>query len=209
MKCFKIKLLVVFVFLSLKLQAQSNWELFKSQSGPLKMWALLYPLKAKRAFEISNEVIKVSDSIATTNLLDKDKAGGQVDAFRHAYWMAILQIEIGKKATFSLGKSYERANYKSFKEGGLEDGITSDLVSKEMDMFNNKMGLKYTFKGDKRSKKGLIYKIVNAIKRGDLKVIKKDSLGNYLTCDGAIILEEDLKKWKNNKCLIASKKVNF
>lgn len=209
MKYVKVKLLIVFVLLSLKLQAQSNWELFKNQSGQLKKWALLHPFKAKKAFKISNEVIKVSDSIATTNLLDKDKAGGQVDAFRHAYWMAILQIEIGKKATCSLGKSYERANYRSFKKGELEDGITSDFVSKEMDVFNNKMGLEYSFKNDKRSKNGLIYKIVNAIKRGDLKVIKKDSLGNYLTCSGAIILKKDFKKWKNNKCLISSKKVNF
>ena len=206
MKYVKVKLLIVLMLLSLKLQAQSNWELFKSQSGPLKMWALVHPFKAKKAFKISNEVIKVSDSIATTNLLDKDKAGGQVDAFRHAYWMAILQIEIGKKAALSLGKSYEKANYKSFKKGGLEDGITSDFASKEMDVFNNKMGLKYTSKGDVRSKRGLICKIVNAIKRGDLKVIKKDSFGNYLTCNGIIILKEDLKKWKNSKCLIASKK---
>lgn len=191
---------------SLKLQAQSNWELFKNQSGPLKKWALLHPFKAKKAFIISNQVIRLSDSIATTTLLDKDKAGGQVDAFRHAYWMAILQIEIGKKAAFSLGKSYERANYRSFKKGVLEDGIPSDFTSKKMDVFNNKMGLTYSFKDDTRSKKGLIYKIVNAIKRGDLKVIKKDSLGNYLTCNGTIIPKYDLKKWKNNKCLIASKK---
>jgi len=206
MKYFKVKLLMIFILLSFKLQAQSNWELFKSQSGPLKMWALLHPIKAKKAFKISNEAIRVSDSIATTNLLDKDKAGGQVDAFRHAYWMAILQIEIGKNAAYSLGRSYERANYRSFKKGVLEDGTPSDFASKKMDVFNNKMGLKYSVKRDARSKKGLIYKIVNAIKRGDLKVIKKDSLGNYLTCNGAIILKDDLKKWKNSKCLIASKK---
>lgn len=206
MKYFKVKLLIVFVLLSLKLQAQSNWELFKSQSGALKKWALLHPFKAKKAFIISNEAIKVSDSIATTNLLDKDKAGGQIDAFRHAYWMAILQIEIGKNAAFSLGKSYERANYKSFKKGVLENGIYSDFTSKKMDLFNNKMGLTFSIKSDTRSKNGLIYKIVNAIKRGDLKVIKKDCLGNYLTCGGTIILKENLKKWKNNKCLITSKK---
>ena len=196
----------MFVLLSLKLQAQSNWELFKSQSGPLKKWALLHPFKAKKAFKISNEAIKISDSIATTNLLDKDKAGGKVDAFRHAYWMAILQIEIGEKAAFSLGKAYEKANYKSFKNGILEDEISADKASKQMDLFNNNMGLTYSFKGDLRSKNGLIYKIVNAIKRGDLKVIKKDSLGNYLTCSGSIISKENLKKWNNSKCLITSKK---
>ena len=119
--------------------------------------------------------------------------------------MAILQIEIGEKASYSLGKSYERANYKSFKKEVLEDGISSDLTSKKMDLFNNKMGLTYSFKGDMRSKKGLIYKIINAIKRGDLKIIKKDNLGNYLTCDGTLIPTKNLNKWNNNKCLIASK----
>ena len=79
-------------------------------------------------------------------------------------------------------------------------------TNNSMDSFNNKLGLTFSFKGDTRSKRGLIYKIVNAIKRGDLKVIKKDSFGNYLTCNGIIILKEDLKKWKNSKCLIASKK---
>jgi len=206
MKYFKVKLLIVFVLFSLKLQAQSNWELFKSQSGPLKKWALLHPFKAKKAFEISEEVIKITDSIAATNLLDKGKAGGQVDAFRHAYWMAVLQIEIGKKAACSLGKAYERVNYRSFKKGILENGISSDFASKKMDLFNNKIGLQYSVKRDTRSKNGLVYKVINAIKRGDLKVIKKDSLGNYLTCNGSIILKEDLKKWKNNKCLIPSNK---
>lgn len=202
----KVKLLIVFVLLSFQLQAQTNWELFKSQSGPLKKWVLLHPFKAKKALKISNEAIKITDSIATTNLLDKDKAGGQVDAFRHAYWMAILQIEIGKRAANSLGKAYESANYKSFKKGKLENKILPDLTSKKMDSFNNKMGLKFSFKGDTRSKNGLIYKIINAIKRGDLRIIKKDSLGNYLTCSGAVIPTENLKKWNNNKCLISSKK---
>jgi hypothetical protein len=206
MKCIKIRLLIVFVLFAYNSQAQSDWEIFKNQSGPLKKWALWHPFKAKRAFKISNEVIRISDSIATTNLLDKDKAGGQIDAFRHAYWMAILQIEIGKNAAYSLGKSYERANYRSFKKGVLEDGIRSDFTSKKMDLFNNKKGLEFSFKGDTRSKNGLIYKIVNAIKRGDLKVIKKDSLGNFLTCNDIIISKAALKKWKNNKCLISSKK---
>lgn len=205
MKYFKVKLLIVLMLLSFQLQAQSDWELFKIQSSSLKKWALLHPFKAKKAFIISNEAIRISDSIATTNLLDKDKAGGQVDAFRHAYWMAILQIEIGQKAAFSLGKSYERANYKSLKKGTLEDKILPDFASQKMDIFNNKIGLKYSFKGDTRSKHGLIYKIVNAIKRGDLKIIKKDGSGNYLTCNGTLISKEVLKKWKNSKCLISSK----
>ena len=44
-------------------------------------------------------------------LLDKDPSGGQVDAFRHAYWMARLNEEIGKNAAKSLGKAHEKENY--------------------------------------------------------------------------------------------------
>jgi len=187
------------------LNAQSNWEIFKDQSGPLKKWALLHPFKAKKAFLLSTEVKKLSDSIANTNLLDKDKVGGQVDAFRHAYWMAILHQEIGRNAARSLGRAYERANYKTFKKSGFEEGLRPDFASKKMDLFNNKVGLKLSFKGDSRSKEGLVYKVVNIIKKGDLKIIKKDNFGNYLNCRGEIILPETLTSWKNNKCLISSK----
>ena len=201
----KTRLLVVLILLCIQLNAQSNWEIFKDQSGPLKKWALLHPFKAKKAFLLSSEATKLSDSIVNTNLLDRDKAGGQVDAFRHAYWMAILHQEIGKNAACSLGKAYERANYKTFKKGNFEDGIHPDLASKKMDLFNNEVGLKLSFKGDNRSKKGLVFKVVNAIKKGDLRIIKKDSLGNYLNCIGEIILPVTLTKWRNNKCLISSK----
>ncbi|UMB52666.1 hypothetical protein MKD41_09995 [Lutibacter sp. A64] len=208
MNYFKVKLLIVVLLFSFKLQAQSNWSLFKDQPSSLKKWALLHPFKAKKAFKISNEVIKITDSIANTNLLDKDKVGGQVDAFRHAYWMAVLKIEIGEKAARSLGKSYEKSNFNSFKKSDLEDGIHPDLASKKMDLFNNKMGLTFSVKDTNYSKNGLVFKIVNAIKRGDLKIIKKDSLGNYLTCNNVIISSKDLKKWDNGKCLISSETKN-
>jgi hypothetical protein len=201
----KFQLLIVFVILSMQINAQSNWELFKKQSGPLKKWALLHPFKVKKAYLLSTEVKKLSDSIANTNLLDKDKVGGQVDAFRHAYWMAILHQEIGRNAARSLGRAYERANYKTFKKSGFEEGLRPDFASKKMDLFNNKVGLKLSFKGDSRSKEGLVYKVVNIIKKGDLKIIKKDNFGNYLNCRGEIILPETLTSWKNNKCLISSK----
>ena len=114
--------------------------------GSFKTWVLLHPFKAKKALKISNKAKVLSDSIAKTELLDKDKSGGQVDAFRHAYWMASLHQEIGKFAAKSLGKAYERDNYKIFKKNRLEDGIIPDKASKEMDLFNNKVGLRFTKK---------------------------------------------------------------
>ena len=72
---------------------------------------LFHPFKATKALEISKEVNRISDSIKKTNLLDGDASGGQVDAFRHAYWMARLKQEIGESAARSLGKAHEKENY--------------------------------------------------------------------------------------------------
>ena len=190
------------------MSAQSDLKNFFKLSGPIKTWVIFHPFKAKLSLKISNETNKVSDSIRKTNLLDKDASGGQVDAFRHAYWMARLRQEIGKRAARSLGKAHEKDNYITYKKRKLEDGVVPDEISSEMDLHNNEEGLKLTAKGSKVSRKGLIYRIVNAIKTGKMKIIKKDKKGNFLTCEGKIISAEELKgTWKNNKCLVISNSI--
>lgn len=178
---------------------------FFELSGPKRTWVLFHPFKAKKSFKISLETNRVSDSIKYTSLLDGDASGGQVDAFRHAYWMARLCQEIGKSAARSLGKAHEKENYLTFKKRQLEDGVVPDKISSRMDLWNNEVGLKLTKKGSQFSKKSLIYKVVNAIQQGKMKIIKKNKNGAFLTCDGQIIKPETLKrKWKNNKCLVDS-----
>jgi len=201
----KVFLFISLAFLSCQLMGQTNWKNFWKQPTPIKKWIVFHPFKASKALKVSERSNRVSDSIALTNLLDKDKSGGQVDAFRHAYWMARLHEKIGKRAALSLGRSYERSNYKTYKRNRLENGTLPDKVSKSMDLFNNRMGVTYTKKGFNHPENGLIYKIVNSIKKGELKILKKDKAGNYLTCNNQIILPEDLWfKWRNNKCLIPS-----
>ncbi|MGJ8744242.1 DUF6973 domain-containing protein [Polaribacter sp.] len=197
--------ILLFVFV-ISTNGQSNFKKFVKLSGPIKSWVILHPIKAKKALNISNEANKVSDSIAKTNLLDSDTAGGQVDAFRHAYWIARLRQKLGKRAARSLGKAHEKDNYITYKKRKLEDGILPDKISSEMDLYNNNQGLKLISKRSKISKNGLIYRIVNAIKAGKMKIIKKDAKGNFLTCDGKKITQNEMKgKWENEKCLISSK----
>lgn len=193
---------IIILFLSTNCNSQKS---FFDLSGPKKMWVLFHPFKAKLSLKISKETNRVSDSIKKTNLLDGDASGGQVDAFRHAYWMARLRQEIGKSAARSLGKAHEKENYLTYKQRKLEDGVVPDKISSEMDLWNNEQGLKLISRGSKTSKKGLIYRIVNAIQAGKMKVIKKDKKGNFLTCKGKKIKKESLKgKWENNKCLVSS-----
>ncbi|PQJ68789.1 DUF6973 domain-containing protein [Polaribacter butkevichii] len=192
---------------SVQMFAQSNFKSFFKLSAPIKKWVLFHPFKAKKSLDVSKEANKVSDSIAKTNLLDGDGAGGQVDAFRHAYWMARMHQEIGERAARSLGKAHEKENYITYKKRNLEEGVVPDKISSEMDLYNNEQGLQLITKGSKISKKGLTYKIVNAIKKGTFKIIKKDMNGNFLTCEGKVIAKESLKgTWQNNKCLVSSKK---
>ncbi|CAM1369641.1 conserved exported hypothetical protein [Tenacibaculum sediminilitoris] len=197
--------IIVFLFFCLTTTAQSNWQQFKKLQGAQKTWALLHPFKAKKAFIVSREASRVSDSLRVSPLLDGDHAGGQVDAFRHAFWMALLQQSIGENAARSLGKAHEKDNYKTYKEQKLEDGVIPDKISSEMDLFNNKVGLTLSIKGGNLPKKGLIYRVINAIHQGKLKIIKKDKNGNFLTCSNEIIPKKTLTgKWENNKCLVNS-----
>lgn len=193
------------ILISFTGHSQSSWQKFKSLSCSEKTWTILHVFKAKKAYLVAKEAQHVSDSIAKTPLLDGDRSSGQVDAFRHAYWMANLHQKIGKRAARALGKAHEKTNYQQYKNRVLEDGEAPDEISSEMDLYNNDIGLSFTQKGVPHPKDGLIYKIVNAILAGELKVLKKDAARNYLTCDGILITQKELKgKWKNNKCLINS-----
>lgn len=198
-------LFIGLLFFSTILVSQSNWKQFKKLSPPKKIWVLFHPFKANKALMVSKEAYRIADSIKKSPLLDGDASGGQVDAFRHAFWMALLQQKIGKNAARSLGKAHEKENYKTYEKHKLEDGIVPDKIASTMDLFNNNIGLYLTKKGIKTSKKGLIYRVINAIHAGELRVLKKDTIGNFLTCDNKPISKEFLKgKWENNKCLVNS-----
>jgi hypothetical protein len=206
----KKTLFLLFFTVSISLEAQSNFKVFLKSSCPIKTWVVFHPFKAKKAFAISLEAYKVSDSIVKTDLLDGDASGGQVDAFRHAYWLARLHQEIGMYAARSLGKAHEKENYITFKRSQLEDGVVPDEISSTMDLYNNEEGLKLTKRRSKISRNSLIYKVVNAIKAGKMKIIKKNKEGNFLTFDGKIINLEALQgKWKNKKYLVASDQIDY
>ncbi|WP_370407511.1 DUF6973 domain-containing protein [Tenacibaculum dicentrarchi] len=206
----KKNVLLILLFTSCFSFSQSSWKKFKKLSSAKKIWIIFHPFKAKKAQRISKEAYRVADSIKKSPVLDGDGAGGQVDAFRHAFWMASLRQEIGKNAARSLGKAHERENYQTYKKRKLEDGVIPDKIATTMDLFNNNIGLSLTKKGVITPKKALISKVIKAIKAGKLKIIKKDANGNFLTCNNTLISKKSLKgKWENNKCLIKSNPIKL
>jgi hypothetical protein len=185
--------------------SQSASKQFKKLSRPEKHWVLSHPFIAKRAFHITKKVQRDVDSIRLSGIIGTDNNGGKLDAFKHAYWMAFLALEIGSKKALKLGKAHEKGNYLQYKKHLLEDSILPDSVSSVMDINNNQIGV--SLRRNRGDLSGLIIqkKIMNLLNDGKLLVIKKDIQGNFLTCDGQIILlKEWVGKWNIPKCIVAS-----
>ena len=191
-------LLVIFTNCSPKLK-----QSFSKLSKPERTWVVFHPFKAKRAYQISKEALVTTDSIAKENRIGKDINGGQLDAFKHSFWMAKSTQHIGKSAALSLGRAHEKGNYQTYKKGQLEDGILPDKPASDMDLFNNQMGATLGEKYKYSSKKILINHMIDSIHQGKLRMLKKDSNGNFLDCQGQIIDMAAIKgKWENEKCLV-------
>lgn len=186
-------------------QKTSVFKSFFKLSRPEKCWVMRHPFIAKKAFIKTQDVLKITDSIAKTTVLDGDKNGGQVDAFRHAYWMALLSKHFGRHKALRLGRAHEKGNHIDYKKHRLEEGTHPDKVSSDMDLYNNIGGAALENDNKTATDKELQTLVINAIKAGKMKIIKKDSHGNFLDKDNTIIPADSLKgKWENGKCLINS-----
>ncbi len=197
--------LLIFIFLLLSSCSPKLRQSFSKVSSPEKTWVFFHPFKAKRAFFISLEAERVKDSIKNSEIIGNDNNGGQLDAFKHGFWMARLSQNIGKRAAFSLGKAHEKGNYKTYKKRKLEDGFLPDKQSSEMDLFNNRIGINIGKNSKNTSKKELIQQLLDSLHDGRLRILSKDSLGNFLDCQDKMIPLDSLKgKWDTKKCLVKS-----
>ena len=180
---------------------------FSKLSKPEKSWVFFHPFKAKKAYLISKEAEKIKDSISMLKLVGQDNNGGNLDAFKHSYWMARLTQGIGKRAAFSLGKAHEKGNYQTFKKRQLEDGLLPDKPATVMDLHNNNIGISIGTKFKKGSKNYLLEILIDSIEKGKMKVLLKDGMGNFLDCSKKRIPLDSLKgKWNTKKCLVPSGK---
>ncbi|MBI3512146.1 MAG: hypothetical protein HY064_15920 [Bacteroidetes bacterium] len=187
---------------------------FKTISRPEKLWAFTHPFIAKKAYHISTHARAATDSLERAGVFS-DGNGGQLDAFRHAYWMASLVQEISPRKACKLGRAHEKGNYLDWKkaqrndstwQGKPEDGSLADSLMCDMDLKNNESGIMIgqTFKNS-AEKKNLISEIINADENGELIILKKDESGNYYDCDGEKIdLKNSDGKWYIPKCEVKS-----
>ena len=168
-------------------------------SGPELSWVIVHPLIAVKAKRLSKRALFVTDSIEKLGLL-KDRSGGQLDAFKHAFWMALLAQNIKPKKAYKLGKAHEKYNYNRARKG--KGG--GDQAASNMDLWNNDVGIKLGSENDNISESALIELVINAIRKGKMKIIRKNLNGDSLDCDGQLIDKSTLKTWVNKRCLVAS-----
>lgn len=198
---------VIALLFPLMVLSQSHVHQFHSLSSPEKRWVLFHPFAAKKAWRCTQLARVATDSLEKNNVL-KDGNGGQLDAFRHAYWMALLVQEISPRKAKKLGVAHEKGNYRDWKKGKLEEDARADSMACVMDLQNNISGISIgeKFRSDTASTKAtLLESVLAAAKNGQLVIVKKDKAGRALTCDGQVIDPKAYEKiWSVPKCLVPS-----
>ena len=185
---------------------QSAFNSFWKLSGPEKSWVICHPFVAKKIFRITKEVLVITEEMKNDSMLDGDAAGGQVDAFRHGFWMALLTQKVCWKKALSLGRAHEKGNFRSFKKGKTdEEGLLPDSVSCAMDLFNNSIGASIGCNNKDIVRDNLKIIVKKAVLEGKLLIIHKNKNGIPVDNAGNSIQVSELKStWKTFKTLVPS-----
>ena len=186
--------------------AQSTKKSFWQLSCPEKWWVVTHPFVANKARKITADVIRICEEMKKDSLLDGDAAGGQVDAFRHAYWMAALSQKICWRKAIALGTAHEKGNYRKFNRGKVDDELNiPDSISSVMDLYNNDIGASIGCQNNYLDTGSLKKLIRSNIIQGKMKIISKSNEGKFLDCDWNVLDKKlYLYVWNIPKCLVAS-----
>jgi hypothetical protein len=203
----KKHLVFLFISISFQLQAQEIQKRikFNSISRPEKLWIIAHPLASFKTYKYTLICLNEVEKIKNKNTIGSDETGGKLDAFKHALWMALLAQKTSPKKALKLGLAHEKGNYLDFKKKKKEENMCADKASSEMDMWNNEVGIKIGSQNMHSDINALINAILNALEKGELKLIKKDARGNFLDQNNNIIEQSTFcDSWENSKCLIYS-----
>ena len=179
-------------------QAGAAW---KRLSKAEKRWVIGHLFVAKRAYRISLEARDLATKLEQDARLDHDKDGGEVDAFRHAYWMARLTQSIGRKKALKLGEAHELGNYQDYLSGKVEEVHLPDSMSSVMDRWNNRLGAGIGEGCAHFSKEQLEQRLIDEIRHGRARKLRKNGQGEFLDCAGQRV-DRSLRTWRKETCLI-------
>jgi len=191
--------------LNSKTIAQNIFQRISNLKYPEKIWVLKHPFITPKTMKLSSLASKIASDAIEDKDMDGDYSGGQVDAFRHTLWMALLAQKINPKKAYQLGVAHEKGNKVDFKKKKLEEGLLPDSVSCEMDLRNYNVGIEIGKKYKTASVEEMKIIVKYAVIDGQCWKIKKDKDRTFLDENGNIIPEEEWKgKWINPKVLVKS-----
>ena len=172
---------------------------------PLIKWSFLYPLKVKKTIRTVKKTLNEVENVKNDSITDNDNNGGQLDAFKHAYFMALLTKNIGFKPAKKFGIAYEITNYKTYKKSKKKNNNLNyyDYKSCLMDYLNNNVGLTIGITYKNLNEDDIKKVVLDYLFSGKLYILLKDDYNNFLDCNNCII---DISKndWFTNKCLVPS-----
>jgi len=204
MRYTSITLIFIFWISTAFTQEKSRREYFSELSRPEKWWVFTHPFSAGRALDISIHARKISEKLEDHPKLDGDSRGGQIDAFRHAYWMALMTIELNERRAWRLGYDHEKGNKLQYKrKRGVFEGPLPTAADCTMDMHNNEAGIAIGLKYPDASREELQEIILEKLLDGHFIMLKKDLENNLLDCDGNPVLREEYyHSWEIPVCLV-------
>lgn len=191
-------LLIIFILSAFAVEAQKP-------TRPEIVWAVVHPFKVSGARKISHYAVQKTAELEKQGTL-KDGAGGQLDAFRHTYWMATLSQYMGERRAVSLGRAHEKGNYIQFKKNIKEDNVYVNEKFSVMDLLNNPIGARLGKELKYCSDSVLTSIIIEKIGAGELNIMLKNCDGELLTCEGRKAIYTK-GVWESDACIVPSNRV--
>ena len=200
----KIKLCVLILFVTIfqNCFSQNFSKIFFNLDFKDKLWIISKPNSSLKVKKISKQVTDLTNKISKSDFQNSKLSEQEIDAFRHISLMYKLSSKIGVEKARRFGNIYESYNKHIFFN---KPNSGYDRAGEWMDKFNNEIGIYLYLKYGQISEEKLIQEIGYQIKKGNARMIKKDSIGNSLNVDNKII-ESDIwiKNWVNDRVLIQS-----
>lgn len=200
------------LFLNIYIQpvsAQGIIAEYKNLLPPERKWARKHLFIARKAFHITQKVQEICYRISKDSVLKGPDSSGQLDAFRHALWMALLAKQFGEKRAIQIGKVHEESNRLIFEQLLTEDGVMPDSAGREMDLINNLIGASLGARNRYASDEALCKLMIHQIKEGGFYILRTNEAGYFLNCQGEVInMSVYLNQWNIPKCLVPSNQVH-
>jgi len=184
----------------------SQTKTFSSISKYERRWVFFHPFAAIKIKRHQKEMYAVYKEVKDKNLLDVFENGGKSDAFRHTFAMAYFSKYVATRKLRKLGIAHEKGNYQQFQKNKIDEGgELPDSLSSVMDLQNNELGFSIAKEVKKLSAEEIKQKVIQLILNGNAVIIKRNTEGLYVDCDGSIISRQRIyTRWNIPKCLVKS-----